>query len=171
MWYIMRKMRNDLYSYLVEDLCFLLTSQSIDWNIHFDINILYGFLEQWLRHIDVLYHAEVIPASLTMLILYTNRSRKSLWYEEKKENNVPSQSDQSLHVFYENNQAYIMFLILLYADLILESKISSCRQTLKCCTYNLKFYTDNTLDVILFRYIITIGVIFVYLRSRNSFYI
>ena len=74
----MRKMRNDLYSYLVEDLCFLLTSQSIDWNIHFDINILYGFLEQWLRHIDVLYHAEVIPASLTMLILNMNRSRKSL---------------------------------------------------------------------------------------------
>ncbi len=29
--------------------------------------------------------------------------------EEKKEDNVPSQSRQSLHVFYENNQAYIMF--------------------------------------------------------------
>ena len=143
MWYIMRKMRNDLYSYLVEDLCFLLTSQSIDWNIHFDINILYGFLEQWLRHIDVLYQAEVIPTSLTMLILYMNRSRKSLWYEEKKESNVPTQSHQSLHVFYENNQAYIMFSIHFYTDLILESQISSCRQTLKCFTYNLKFHTDR----------------------------
>ena len=93
------KMRNDLYSYLVEDLCFLLTSQSIDWNIHFDINILYGFLEQWLRHIDVLYQAEVIPTSLTMLILYMNRGRKSLWYEEKKENNVPCSNPVKVYMF------------------------------------------------------------------------
>ena len=96
----MRKMRNDLYSYLVEDLCFLLTSQSIDWNIHFDINILYGFLEQWLRHIDVLYQAEVIPTSLTMLILYMNRGRKKVYdMKKKKENNVPCSNPIKVYMF------------------------------------------------------------------------
>ena len=79
---------------------FLLTSQSIDWNIHFDINILYGFLEQSLRHIDVLYQAEVIPTSLTMLILYMNRGRKKVYdMKKKKENNVPCSNPIKVYMF------------------------------------------------------------------------
>ena len=124
MWYIMRKMRNDLYSYLVEDLCFF---------INITINRLeHSFRHQYtlrlLRTMATSHWRTLSSRSHTSFPNYANTLHESkqkkfmIWRKERKQCSVPIPSKFTCFQWKQSSIHHVLDPLLRWFDFRIENQ-------------------------------------------------